>query len=525
MAGTAHRVFLILMTIAFLAPVAPPNLPLPGRDEGVFLYVGQQINAGQIPYRDVWDHKGPLIYYINALGLALTGSVWGVWLLEVAFLLAGSWLAYATLKKLFGAPIAFASSVCWLAGLQITLDGGNTIEEFALLFEFLALYLFFRVAAETRHFWNEFFIGVCAALAFALRPNNIGIYLAIGSFFLLIIVFSKAERSHAARQLLGMALGCIGVLTALGLYFIWQNAFAQLYDALFVYNYYYSRQVLARKAALKIFNSLVYGLQRLQFLPILGAAGILNAGGYLALNRTFTNPRARLALLLALAVPMQLILAVMSGRQYLHYYAAWLSVLAFLIGFLLFGIQLLIERAFQPGKVVARVNIVLIYGFALWTGFSPAVRVAPTLQHLVVFLQTEKALTAPDVSATELAPYLEYVTREIDVSRPVLIWNNLAIVNFLSGRRAPGRFVYTYALNTPGYLTPALADEFLAALKSQKPVILDATSTDSSMSGIDSLAWKKQPLTQKIILYIEEHYQHVTDIGPARWPVWVFKGE
>jgi len=171
------------------------------------------------------------------------------------------------------------------------------------------------------------------------------------------------------------------------------------------------------------------------------------------------------------------------------------------------------------------VNIVLIYGFALWTGFSPAVRVAPTLQHLVVFLQTEKALTAPDVSATELAPYLEYVTREIDVSRPVLIWNNLAIVNFLSGRRAPGRFVYTYALNTPGYLTPALADEFLAALKSQKPVILDATSTDSSMSGIDSLAWKKQPLTQKIILYIEEHYQHVTDIGPARWPVWVFKGE
>jgi len=29
---------------------------------------------------DVWDHKPPLIYFVDALGLSLTpNSLWGVW--------------------------------------------------------------------------------------------------------------------------------------------------------------------------------------------------------------------------------------------------------------------------------------------------------------------------------------------------------------------------------------------------------------------------------------------------------------
>ncbi len=59
-----------------------PNLPLnnmPERDSGVFLYVDGQILDGRIPYRDVWDHKGPILYYLNALGLTVAnGSMMGV---------------------------------------------------------------------------------------------------------------------------------------------------------------------------------------------------------------------------------------------------------------------------------------------------------------------------------------------------------------------------------------------------------------------------------------------------------------
>ena len=66
----------------FVALVMAPNLiaELPDRDSGVFLYIGSRILEGEVPYRGIWDHKGPLIYYINALGIALTpGSEYGVW--------------------------------------------------------------------------------------------------------------------------------------------------------------------------------------------------------------------------------------------------------------------------------------------------------------------------------------------------------------------------------------------------------------------------------------------------------------
>lgn len=59
-----------------------PLIYEPGRDGGVFLYIGKQILQGKLLYVDVWDTKGPMIYYINALGLLLGKfSRWGygVW--------------------------------------------------------------------------------------------------------------------------------------------------------------------------------------------------------------------------------------------------------------------------------------------------------------------------------------------------------------------------------------------------------------------------------------------------------------
>lgn len=76
-------IFLILILIVGILSL-PTKENIPGRDSGVFLYIGQQILDGSIPYRDIWDHKGPVIYYINAVGLFIGhGSLWGVWLVQL----------------------------------------------------------------------------------------------------------------------------------------------------------------------------------------------------------------------------------------------------------------------------------------------------------------------------------------------------------------------------------------------------------------------------------------------------------
>ena len=57
---------------------APFWTNIPYRDSGVFQYVGWRLLQGDIAYRDVWDHKGPAIYYIDALGIVIGGTGgWG----------------------------------------------------------------------------------------------------------------------------------------------------------------------------------------------------------------------------------------------------------------------------------------------------------------------------------------------------------------------------------------------------------------------------------------------------------------
>src|SRR3990172_2850421 len=108
---------------------------MPARDPGVFLYMGDQILDGKIPYRDIWDHKPPLIFFINALGQLITrNSFWGIWTLEVVWLLASGVLGFLLLSKAFGYAAATIGSTIWIVqmGQLLALEGGNFTEEFAL---------------------------------------------------------------------------------------------------------------------------------------------------------------------------------------------------------------------------------------------------------------------------------------------------------------------------------------------------------------------------------------------------------
>src|SRR4030095_7852708 len=94
---------LMIGTIIALFPNNPNNMTLPSRDSGVFLYVGWRFLNGDVPYRDVWDHKPPLIYFVDAMGLTLTPySLWGVWFLQFIFIFFTLFFTYKLLDREFG---------------------------------------------------------------------------------------------------------------------------------------------------------------------------------------------------------------------------------------------------------------------------------------------------------------------------------------------------------------------------------------------------------------------------------------
>src|ERR1700694_1988826 len=136
-----------LIALAVLA-VAVPNLPIrrvPSEDAGVFFYIANTLLAGGVPYRDVWDHKPPAVYVIDAIGLAAGGPM-GVWILQIFALCVAAVLSYRVMANAFSSAAAFAGTLAWiLAAPRLFLEDRTQtsfVELYALPLQFAAFGLY-----------------------------------------------------------------------------------------------------------------------------------------------------------------------------------------------------------------------------------------------------------------------------------------------------------------------------------------------------------------------------------------------
>src|SRR5687768_18311146 len=109
---------LLLLALTVLVQ-ANPGTRVPGRDYGFYVYIGDQIIHGKLPYLDAWESKPPAIVYVNAVGLGHErGSRWGVGIIELIALLADGVFSYNTKRKLCGIWQALAGLILRSSGLD-----------------------------------------------------------------------------------------------------------------------------------------------------------------------------------------------------------------------------------------------------------------------------------------------------------------------------------------------------------------------------------------------------------------------
>ena len=71
-----------------------------GPDSGVYAYVGSSILHGQLPYRDAWEQKPPLGFYLNALAVWLFGRTpWALWWFDLIWVALCSVAAFLSSRK------------------------------------------------------------------------------------------------------------------------------------------------------------------------------------------------------------------------------------------------------------------------------------------------------------------------------------------------------------------------------------------------------------------------------------------
>ena len=477
---------------------ANPGLNLPDRDYGIFSYIGQQIMLGKLPYKDAWDHKPPAIFYLDALGLWIGhGLRWGIWVMEFISLFAAIWFSYNLMKKAWGVLPALFGTAIWLYGLSLTLQGGNSTEEYPLPFHFLALFLFLKLTESPEDPWANLLVGLAFGISFLFRANNAVVETAV---VLILVALQVLQRNFRTlfKQLAWMAIGALLPILGTAVYFLTQHLFNEMFAASILYNITYSETKFAGTPAL------IAGFQALGLVAWVGLAGFIIAS--VQLIRQWRTQSSALLLLLATGSLLAVLVSDPAQRNYAHYFINWLPFIALLGGLIIHAIQ---SKLFPPLQNIPNAEPVLV-GIAL----------AVTLVFFVVSGQAIKywgsftnVILRTDVE--RVSTVSTYVEDNTDPGDRVFFWGGFPGENLMSRRASPTPYI-TYPLLLESNLSEQFSGQFLRDLGGNRPVLIvdmqyaKALSLDPQKRAAQLAAHSQWPFlpsnVYEVLKFIDDNY-------------------
>ena len=254
---------LLCATLALL--IATSSSPLYAAnfwtDTNIYFTIGRGMTRGLMPYRDLFDHKGPLLFMLYALGAAISDTSFiGVFVLETLSLAAAVYAGWRTVSlfgegrlTLLSMPILAAVVCCCTAFTQ-----GGSAEEFALpalaAGVYLALALMVRPGeADGRRALG---FGAAAGWVFLIKYTDIGLFAGLG-IGLLAFVWRREGFGRALASAGRMLLGALLVCAPIAAYLAANGALAACVEVYFIQNLFdYSGAPMSLSG--HVYNALAY---------------------------------------------------------------------------------------------------------------------------------------------------------------------------------------------------------------------------------------------------------------------------
>ncbi len=439
---------LLLLALTVLVQ-SNPGTRLPSRDYGYYVYIGDQIVHGKLPYRDAWESKPPAIFYLDAIALWIgRGSRWGVWIVELLSLLVAAIFSYNTLKKLWGLWPALAGLVIWLIGLDLTLQGGNLTEEYPLPLHFLSIALFLKLVESPKHRLYNILLGLAFSISFLFRPNNAVIEAAV-ILTLLVIQAFRREWKSIFTQILWLAVGALPPILITGLYFWSQGLFQELLNASILYNLAYSSTAITSASPLKT----GFG--------IFGTLAWIAAAAYLIALYRMVKSKEPIYLLLLIGWPMAIYLSDPAKRNYAHYFINWLPFLALLGGLALHFLTSRLPPRIKDASAPV-ISVMLLLTAIFFTLSGRAAEYGKAIERI-----TDRARLGIEIR-TRTAVYAENHTNPNDL---VLFWAATPGENFMSNRQSPSAYLF-YPLYVRSDISKRMNDQFLRDIIAKRPALI-----------------------------------------------------
>lgn len=495
------------MGLLAMGILSNPFFSYPGRDGGIFLYVGSLILKGRIPYLEVWENKGPLVFYINALGQALfDGSRWGVWFLEFLFFFCAGVLGYIVIKRLMGVIPALVGTFIWTIAAGNVLQGGNFSEEYSLLFSFIALFGFWKSLEHPQKNFYVLLVGISLGLNILLRPNNISMQAGAAGAYLILALFSKEWRIFFKR-VLWYAIGVLVVIVPVILYFSIQGALTEMINVVLVFNFQYSDGINPAS----ILDGLMSASRAIGVVYV--AIAILGYGFLLwaLFKNRLNNLLDKFLLILLIGWPIEAVLSALSGRNYLHYFIGWAPYVGLLCGYVVY----LLLRQFAPNSdrysifvLLALIGMTLVSNMTIWKNYGAVLA---------------------QIGSAELDyrdPVASYIMENTSPQDKVFVWGFRPIINFVSGRESPVSFLPYPLIHVDTPLGNHWADQFYSQLTTDPPALIVNVIEPADRERIpdlDPIVRKEYKIKRKEVVlapnlqdtldFIEQNYVRIESVN------------
>lgn len=304
--------------LCLYAIVTSPFFLFDGADSAIFKTIGLAILKGKVPYVDIFDHKGPIVFFINALGQWMIPGRTGIFLLEIASLSISLFFLFR-ISRLYARP--FAAFLCTLASLFFLgamLTEGDQVEEWELPFLTLSLYegLAFLKKGKDAAFPIRagLILGISFAFVFLIRPND-GVAIPGGIMLgLSLCVLVRKRYSDLLRGIIAFGIGSLLIAVPVIIYFGCHHAIMDLINGTILVNTSYA------------------GGFKEQFLSCFGHGKMALSVLFIALLALSFHVHKEAWVIL---LPASLLIYLLMGpRLYLHYYMVLIPFICLYITFM-----------------------------------------------------------------------------------------------------------------------------------------------------------------------------------------------
>ena len=437
-AGWAAIALVLLALSVCLRAASFVDAPL-DRDEGAYALVAQQWQHGAAPYRDVFDHKPPLIYLAYRVSFAIAGEhLAGVRVLfafaNACTALAGAVIVWQlTARRSLLPPLLAGVAACVFLNSPLVQGESANTETLMVLGTSVGAWLVVRVLPNGRT-TSALLAGICAGLAALAKP----VALCEAVFFAAWLA------THAVRRrapLTAFGIGLVLPSLAWGLYALTQGTLSASVDAVLLYNLRYAGDATVPLWARIVALPIDYGVP----LALLWA-GV--AGCALTVLRSEPLP-ADFALGWTVAA---LVGTLASGRIYDHYYQQLIPPMAVALGI----------TAAAIGRLTLTRGARLAYAVAIAVGLWPPLAAAWSF-----------AAQSANRVCIDWQPRLAVVIRALTATDDRLfIWGAEPYLAFAAERRPLSRFIYKYPLLSDTAAAGAARRELFAAWDEHPPAVI-----------------------------------------------------